>query len=159
MLSEFLKLIGITFLPFLELRASIPYGILKSGLNPIDVFIVCVLTNVLLGILIFLLLDKAVHIATKIRFIDRIYTKFVERTQKKIHRSVEKYGEFGIALFIGVPLPGSGVYSGALGAYLLGMSYKEFIKACIIGVMIAGIAVTIISLFAQESLGFLLKII
>ncbi|MBW2966912.1 small multi-drug export protein [Candidatus Woesearchaeota archaeon] len=159
MLREFLELIFITFLPFLELRASIPYGILKLQMNWIDVFIICVITNVLLGIFIFFLLDKFVHLIIKIKPIGRFYHKIVERTQKRIHKSVEKYGEFGVALFIGVPLPGSGVYSGALGAYLLGMSYRDFIKATIIGVMIAGTAVTLISLFAVESMGFLLKMI
>ena len=67
------------------------------------------------------------------------------RTQKNIQKSVDKYGELGVALFIGVPLPGSGVYSGALGAYVIGLNFKKFIIADIIGVLIAGTIVTIIS--------------
>ncbi|MBW2966898.1 hypothetical protein KY362_00270, partial [Candidatus Woesearchaeota archaeon] len=67
MIREILELIFITFLPFLELRASIPYGILKLQMNWIDVFIICVITNVLLGILIFFLLDKFVHLIIKIK--------------------------------------------------------------------------------------------
>jgi len=67
------------------------------------------------------------------------------RTQKNIQKYVDKYGELGVALFIGVPLPGSGVYSGALGAYVIGLKLKKFIIADIIGVLIAGTIVTIIS--------------
>ena len=49
-------------------------------------------------------------------------------------------------MFIGIPLPGSGVYSGALGSYLIGLKYKKFIIANIVGVVIAGIIVTLVVL-------------
>lgn len=153
---DILKLIVITLLPFLELRASIPYGIL-SGMHWLLVFIVCVITNIVLGILIFFLLDKFVHVVIRFRPLGKLYNMIVERTQKKIHTSVDKWGELGVALFIGVPLPGSGVYSGALGAYLLGLSYKKFIIANIIGVIIAGIAVTMIVVFGDGALSFFIK--
>ncbi|GAH86941.1 unnamed protein product, partial [marine sediment metagenome] len=65
---------------------------------------------------------------------------------RKIEPYVRKYGTFGVSLFIGLPLPGSGSYTGALGAYLLGLGYKKFVIANIIGVVIAGIIVTILTL-------------
>ena len=61
----------------------------------------------------------------------------------------EKYGIIGLALFIGVPLPGSGVYSGALGAYLLGFNFKDYFKAAVLGVLIAATIVTIVSIFGN----------
>jgi uncharacterized membrane protein len=157
MIREILELILVTLLPFLELRASIPYGILKLQMHWIDVFIICVITNIILGIIIYFLLDKFVHLVIKIKPIGKIYNKFVERTQKKIKPYVEKYGEIGVGLFIGIPLPGSGVYSGALGAYLLGLGYKKFIIACIVGCIIAGTAVTLIVLFGSGAWSFFLK--
>jgi uncharacterized membrane protein len=63
---------------------------------------------------------------------------------------VDKYGELGVAVFIGVPLPGTGVYSGALGSYLLGLNRRKFMIANIRGVVIAGAAVTAICLFVQR---------
>jgi len=159
MLYSILELIVITFLPFLELRASIPYGILKLNMHWLPVFIICVITNIVLGLIIFFLLDKCVHIVVKIKPLGKIYNKLVERTQKKIKKPVERWGELGVAAFIGVPLPGSGVYSGALAAYLLGMSYKKFIIANIIGVLIAGVAVTIIVLFGAGAWTFFIKAI
>jgi len=60
-------------------------------------------------------------------------------------------------LFIGIPLPGSGVYTGALGAYVLGFGYKRFIIASTIGVLIAGIIVTAIMLTGSELFHFLVK--
>jgi uncharacterized membrane protein len=157
MFREILELILVTFLPFLELRASIPYGILKLQMNWIDVFLICVITNIILGIIIYFLLDKLIHLVIRIKPIGRLYSKVVERTQKKVHKYVEKYGEIGVAIFIGIPLPGSGVYTGALGAYLLGLGYKKFIIACIVGVIIAGTAVTLITLFGANAWGLFIK--
>ncbi|MDD5086392.1 MAG: small multi-drug export protein [Candidatus Nanoarchaeia archaeon] len=157
MINDILKLIFITLLPFLELRASIPAGIIGGNISffgisisilrmPwLTVFIVCVITNIILGIIIYFMLDKFINFFLRFKIIEIPYKKIVLRTQRKIHPYVEKYGEIGVALFIGVPLPGSGVYTGALGAYVLGLKFKKFIVANIIGVLIAGIIVTIIS--------------
>ena len=72
---------------------------------------------------------------------------------------MDKYGEIGIALFIGIPLPGSGVYSGSLGANLIGLKYKKFIIANILGVLIAGIIVTIIVLSGNNAFSYFIKTI
>lgn len=145
-MNEILNLIWITFLPFLELRASIPYGILKANLDWALVFLVCVVTNIILGAVLYPLIDRIVRIVTRIGFIDSLYKMYVKRTQRGIEKYVGRYGELGVAIFIGIPLPGSGVYSGALAAYLIGLDYRKFIIADIIGVLIAGIIVTIVSL-------------
>jgi len=99
------------------------------------------------------------HIFLRIKFIDKIYQKYVERTQKKIHKYVKKYGEAAVAIFIGIPLPGSGSYSGALAAYLIGLGYKKFIIANIIGVLIAGVIVTLITLTGATAFNLFIKIL
>lgn len=157
MLNEILILIGITLLPFLELRASIPYGILKTDLSWPIVFMICVAANAVLGPLVYFFIDKILHLFLRIKRIERIWTRTVEKSQKKIHKYVEKYGWIGVALFIGIPLPGSGVYSGAIGSYLLGLGYKRFTMASIIGVLIAGIAVTAIVLLGVNGFGLFVK--
>jgi len=145
MINNLLYLIFITLLPFLELRASIPYGINVLKMPWFTVFIVCIIANIILGIIIYFLLDKFVHLFLRYKFFSKPYNHIVVKTQRKIQKYVDKYGELGVALFIGVPLPGSGVYSGALGAYVIGLKFKKFIIANIIGVLIAGTIVTIIS--------------
>ena len=67
-----ITLIFLTLLPFLELRASIPYGILNTDLNWVVVFFICVITNILLAPVIYLLLDKIIFIITKIKIIDKL---------------------------------------------------------------------------------------
>jgi uncharacterized membrane protein len=159
LLNNILLVIAITFLPFLELRASIPYGILILGMHWLPVFIIAVITNIILGPIVYFFIDKILHIFLRIRFIDKIYQKYVEKTQKKIHAYVEKYGEAAVAIFIGIPLPGSGSYSGALAAYLIGLGYKKFIIANIIGVLIAGIIVTAIVLTGSTAFSLFIKIL
>ena len=156
-MNEILNLIWITLLPFLELRASIPYGVFKTELSLLTIFLVCVITNIVLAPIVYFILDNIVGLFTKIKFIDRIYQKIVIRTQRRVHKYVEKYGVLGLALFIGVPLPGSGVYSGALAAYLLGFRKRDFFMAAVIGVLIAGTIVLLVSTAGNSALSFMIK--
>jgi uncharacterized membrane protein len=64
-----------------------------------------------------------------------------------------------VALFIGIPLPGTGSYSGALGAYLLGLGYRKFIIANVIGVLMAGTIVTAVVLGGVGAFRVLIRII
>jgi uncharacterized membrane protein len=159
MLIETVKLIGITFLPLLELRASIPYGIINGHLPWLMVVIICVIANIIIGIIYFYMVDIMFKLMLRIPVLNIFWEKKVEKTRKKIHAGVEKYGEYFLIIFIGIPLPGSGVYSGALGAYLLGMSFKKFLIANIIGVLIAAIAVTFAVLSGSEALKLFFKTI
>lgn len=150
MLKEIIIIIGMTFLPFLELRASIPYGIFKTDIHWALVFILAIVSNILLSFFVYIFVNYIMHLFLRIKYIKKLYDKYVSRTQNKIEPYINKYGKIGLALFIGVPLPGSGVYSGGLAAYLLGFNLKDYIKASIVGVIIAGIIVTILSLFGNK---------
>ena len=156
-MNEILNLVWITLLPFLELRASIPYGVFKTELSLLTIFLVCIVTNIILAPLVYFFYDNIVFLFLKIKFIDQIYQKLVGRTQKRVHKYVEKYGVLGLALFIGVPLPGSGVYSGALAAYLLGFRKRDFLLAAIIGVLIAGTIVLLVSTAGNGVFEFMIK--
>ena len=116
MFSEFLQLFFLTLVPWIELRGSIPYGI-ALGLNPILVLLFCIVVNILLLLPLFFFLDHLFPFIRHWAIIDKI----VMRVQTKSEKYVDRWGFVGLALFVGVPLPGSGVYSGALAAYLLGI--------------------------------------
>lgn len=146
MIQEMLLIIGLTLLPAFELRASIPYGIFFTDLHWTFVFVLAVLVNTLLGPLIYFLVDKVVHLFFFMKWFEKLYNKILKRSQKKIEKHVDKWGELGLALFIGIPLPGSGSYTGAIGAYVLGLSFKKFIIANLIGVLLAASVVTLICL-------------
>jgi uncharacterized membrane protein len=155
-MKSILILILITLIPTLELRASIPFGILKGDLPWWTVVIVCMITNMVLGPLVYLALDKGVGFLQRFAWLDRLYQRTVERTQRRIQKSVDRYGEIGVALFIGIPLPVTGSYSGALGAYLIGLGYRKFIVANLIGVLMAGAIVTAVVLSGVEAFRILI---
>jgi uncharacterized membrane protein len=123
------------------------------------VVLVCLVTNIVLGPLVYLFLDKVMGLLLRFEWLNRIYGRTVTRTQRRIQRSVDRYGEMGVALFIGIPLPGTGSYSGALGAFLLGLGYQRFIVANAIGVVMAGSIVTAVVLSGLEAFRILIKVI
>jgi uncharacterized membrane protein len=148
-LHNLLYVFLVTLLPWIELRGSIPLGI-ALGSPWLAVFAVAVATNVALGPLVFFALERLLPLARRARFVDALYKRVVVGVQRRAHRYVEKYGFFGIVFFVAVPLPGSGSWSGALAAFLLGVDWRRFALANAIGVAVAGVIVT------AASLGFLL---
>lgn len=165
MLKYWLLLVFITFLPLIELRFSIPVGILSGtislpggitlsgfGLNPLLVFATATLTNILLGFAIFNLV-YLFDLGLRKSRIRNPYSKFMDRAHRKLSPYVNRYGTFGVALFIGLPIPGSGVYMGSLGAFMLGLNKKQFYKATIIGVSMAATIVTFLTITGRTIFG------
>ena len=134
-----------TLLPLFELRWSIPFGI-YMGATWFWVAFVAIGANILLGPAIFFALHKFLDVALKVDFLRGFYERVVLKTQDRAKHYVDKYGVLGMALFVGLPLPGSGSYTGALGAFLLGFRFRHFLLANTIGVLFAGVLVTAISL-------------
>ncbi len=156
-----LVLVALTFVPALELRFSIPVGILAGsvalpffgtvsgfGLPWPYVLVVCVLANILLAAVFYWFLDTVVRrlLVPHWPWFKEAYTKQVAKAQRKIHAAVQRWGWLGLALFIAVPLPGSGVYTAGVAAYALGMGYKRYLAASVLGCVIAGTLVTLVTL-------------
>ncbi len=150
-------IVFLTLLPFLELRASIPYGVFETELSLLTIFIVAVVVNIVLAPVLYFLLNYAVQGVLRVPVLDRLYHKTIMRTRQRVHPYIEKYGVFGLTLFIAVPLPGSGVYSGALAAYILGFDFKDFLKAAVLGVLIAGVIVLSISVAGNSAWDIFVK--
>ncbi len=165
MIRQGVTLFLLTFFPFFELRASIPLGILDGrvdlpfhyyvqgfGMSWYLVFFICVSANILLGPLLYRLVGSGITFLRHVPFINRFYQWKVRRTHAQVAPLIHKYGPVGLALFIAVPLPGSGTYSGTLAAHILGLNKNEFFWANLVGVILAGILVTIVSLGVNSAL-------
>jgi len=154
MLVKILILVGVTFIPALELRASIPLGIFKYGdsMHWATVVAICVAANIALAFVFYWLLDTVIKwLRHHWAWFQRVYDRVVARAQRKIQKSVDRYGEWGVAVFIGVPLPGTGVITGAIASYALGLSRKKYYVASILGVLIAATAVTLVCLLGDAA--------
>lgn len=140
---EIIILILLAMAPIFELRASIPYG-LAIGMSFWIVLLLSIIFNLIAAVIAYLVIEYVIPILRKISWIDKLYKKWVIRTQKRAHKKVEQYGMLGLAIFIGLPVPGSGVWTGALAANILGINFRNFFKASTTGIMIAGLLVAII---------------
>jgi len=144
-IAPYLKLIFLTVLPYIELRGGIPLGI-GLGMDPLWVFIVCTGANLLIIFPIFLFLDLAFERFFRIGWIQRHVAEKVESVRRSGKRAVDRYGFPGLAVFVAIPLPGTGAYAGCLAAYLLRMDRRKAQIAIALGVLGAGIMVALASL-------------
>lgn len=138
-LLDYLWNVLITLIPGIELRGSIPAGAALS-LNPYTVFIAAVITNIVLIPIIFIVLDLFWLKLAKYK----ICRKAMERIWNKTHKRVRKHGYIALTLFVAIPLPITGAYTGSLIAWLLEMDRKKAFVAIAAGVLIAGVLVTMI---------------
>ena len=141
-MRDWLYLVLVTFLPGIELRGSIPLGILQFKFNPLKVFLILTIANILIIPLVFLFWDFALFLARKSKFIDNYLMKLDKRSRKVI----EKYGFWGLTFFVAIPLPGTGAYTGAFIAELFDMDKRKAFWAILLGVLFAGIVVTVMSM-------------
>lgn len=134
----------LSILPIAELRGGIPYAIF-NGMGPLPAFLLCVAVNCLAGPIVFLFLDTFHKLFLRFQGYRRLFNRLIERSRKRVADAVEKYGYWGLAVFVGIPLPITGAYTGALGAWILGMKRSKSILFICIGVCMAGIVVTTVA--------------
>lgn len=156
-ISDLLQIVLITLIPALELRASLPYAILSLGMPWYWAFLFVVCVNIILAPVVFYALKFFLDLVIKVPVFKRIYEHSLHKVQEKIQPKVEKYGFWGLAIFIGIPLPGSGVYTGALAAFVLDIKPRQFILASVVGVLIAALIVLIAVLSGAELLSWIIK--
>ncbi len=146
----------LALLPISELRGAIPYA-LSQGYSIYYVYPWCVLLNALVAPLVFIFLST-IHVwMNRFAWYHRRVNPFIERARQKVSAQVEKYGYLGIMLFVAIPLPVTGAYTGTLGAWILGLSRRRTIIAVFAGVLISGIIVSLVSILGIEAFSFFTK--
>ena len=146
--------IFLSLLPVSELRGGIPVAI-AQGVNPWVAFAACTFANMLVAPIVFFFLEFVHHKLMPIKFYKKTFDWFLERARKKAHKTIEKYGYVGLAIFVAVPLPGTGAYTGALVAWFFGMKPGKSIASIALGVLAAGIIVTAIMMAGWSAFGLL----
>ena len=132
----------VSMLPVLELRGGILVGALL-GMKLLPNFCIAFLGNILPIPFILLLIEKILQ-ALKKTPLNKL-ALWVEGKAEKKKGSIEKYGYWGILLFVGIPLPGTGAWTGALIASLLHMDRKKVFPYILLGVLLAGVIMTVLS--------------
>ncbi len=138
-MRDLLVVAALTLVPWIELRGAIPAGV-ALGEPALTVWAVAVAVNGALALPAWWVLDAGYE-----RWLSRWapVRRQVERVRRSGERYVRRYGLVGLALFVAVPLPGTGAYAGAALAWLLGLPRGPALAAIACGVAVAGAVVTL----------------
>lgn len=135
-----INLILYTFLlsisPLGEGRVGIPYGIL-NGLNPILAFFVGLAANLLIFPIMMFLIDAFNAKLWPYKFYKKQNIRLIRRAKKGVGAQIQKYGFWGLMIFVMIPLPATGAYLGTIAAYVFKLKRKEAFVATSMGVTIS----------------------
>ena len=141
MIRTYLLTVILSLIPISELRGSIPFAYF-NGVPLWQAFLIGVITNALVPFIGFLFFNTLHILLDKWGFYHKLFEKTVARARKKVGEKVGKYGLLGLMLFVAIPLPITGAWTGTIGAWVLGLDRKRSYFFIILGVLIAGIVVT-----------------
>ena len=155
-LRTLLVTLALCLLPISELRGGLPFA-LSSDVPLLLAYPICVGANALVAPLVYLFLSSLHRLLERWGPYRRLFDRLVERSRRKVHAKVEKYGYAGLILFVAIPLPITGAYTGTLGAWILGMDRRKTILAVLAGVLIAGIVVATVFTLGIKALYLFIK--
>lgn len=144
-IPDWLVVFIISLFPILECRLGMFTAIVLLEMNPFVGFIISFIGNILPIPFILLLINWIFEILKKVPVINKLVFWLEDKTLKKRDK-IDKYGIWGLLLFVAIPLPGTGGWTGALLASLLHLDKKKSFGVISIGVFIAGLIITILSL-------------
>lgn len=135
----------ISILPILELRGGLIAASLLN-VSPLTGYIVSIIGNTLPVPFILLFINKILDWMgkSKIKWMNKL-SKWLDKKARKHKDSIEKYGYLGLILFVGVPLPGTGAWTGCLAASVLNMDKKKSFISIMLGIIMASIIMMLIS--------------
>ena len=156
MLKKYLFVFFVSMVPLIELRGAIPFAE-GFGLPFVQYYIIAIIGNMLPVPFIYFFARKFLIWGAKQKKIGKICTLFLEKGEKAGQKLVAKTGRSGLRmallLFVGIPLPGTGAWTGTLGASFLDMGFKSTTFSVALGVMLAGIIMTVVSLTGLHIFG------
>ncbi len=147
MIIHYLIIFFISMVPLIELRGAIPYAV-GFGLPLVPSYIICILGNMLPVPIIFLFARKVLEWGAEKPVIGKFFTFCLEKGHKGGVKLQEKAGKglfVALLLFVGIPVPGTGAWTGTLAASLLDMDFKSSVIAVLLGVVLAGAIMGLLS--------------
>jgi len=141
MLKNYIIAFFISMVPLIEIRLALPYA-LAVGIDELHAYIICVIGNMLPVPVIFFFARKVLEWGKDKKVIGRFFSFCLEKGHKGGVKLKEKAGRglfFALLLFVGIPLPGTGAWTGTLAASILDMEFKKSVLAVMLGVILAAL--------------------
>lgn len=152
MLGKLLLSFLISISPLGEMKAGLPLAILKYGLNPWVAFLFCLAGNLLIFPLVDYLMTTFGPMVFKSRKTKERALKFRLHTKKRTNGLMQKYGFWGLMVFVMIPLPGTGAYLGTIASYAFDIDKTKAFKAISLGVIGSGIIMQIVTILTQKGI-------
>ena len=155
MLKKYLICFFVSMVPLIELRGAIPFAV-GFDLPLLPSYIVCVIGNMVPVPVIYLFARKVLEWGADKPVIGKFFTWCLQKGHKGGQKLREKAGRglfVALMLFVGIPLPGTGAWTGTLAASLLDMDFKSSVTAVLLGVVLAGIIMGVASTGVFSALG------
>ena len=143
-----LAVVLLSMIPITELRASIPIGIEVYGLAVWKVWILAVLGDFLPALVILYFLPIMHDWVVKRKFFGPVLTRELKKAEKKFEGRYAKYGAIALIIFVGIPLPFTGSWTGSLASFVFNIPLKKSWYLILIGVCLSATLVTLITLSA-----------
>lgn len=140
-------------LPISELRGAIPVAIGVYGMDPLSAYALAVFGNLLPVVPLLLFLGPVSDWLRRYRLFDIFFTWLFARTRRNHNERFEKYGILALTLFVAVPLPVTGAWTGCAAAFVFGIKFRHAFPAILAGVLIAGVVVTLVTLMGIGAVG------
>ncbi|MFH1426147.1 MAG: small multi-drug export protein [Candidatus Kerfeldbacteria bacterium] len=146
-IPEQLAVIVIAMLPIFELRGAIPAGIGGYDMAWWTVALLAVVGNMIPVFFILLFIEPVSDFLRKhSALMEKFFSWLFERTRRKFYKKHARWGDLALILFVAIPLPVTGAWTGSLAAWLFGIPFKKALPLIFIGVIIAATIVTALSL-------------
>ena len=149
MLKKYLLCFLVSMVPLIELRGGVPIAV-GLGLDYFTALAVCVVGNMLPVPIIYFFARKVLEWGKDKKYIGKFFTYCIEKGEHGGQRLMAKTGRGGLflalLLFVGIPLPGTGAWTGTLAASFLNMGFKSTTAAVCLGVIIAGIIMGVVTM-------------
>lgn len=146
MLNSYLQTLFSAMTPVGELRLAIPLALGKLGLGWPEAYFLSVLGNLIPVVFLLLFLEKAsVWLSRHSHLFHKFFQWLFTRTRNRISGRYQTYGYLALVIFVAIPLPLTGAWSGAAAAYLLGIPFGRAFGLIALGVAMAGVVVTVAS--------------
>lgn len=170
MFKKYLIVFLISMVPLIELRGAIPVALSPSdmtffgslhgmGLPLVPAYITCIIGNMVPVPIIFLFARRVLEWGATKKGIGKFFGFFLEKGHKGGEKLKARAGKglfLALLLFVGIPLPGTGAWTGTLAASILDMDFKSSVLAALLGVILAGVIMGLVSAGLFAGLGAIL---
>lgn len=134
-----LRIMILAAIPIIEQKAAIPIGIV-AGLPVWEVYVITLIGAIIPSPIIIWFIEHIFTYLKRYPALEKVVTHFEEKTRAK-SGNIEKYKLLGLFIFVAIPLPGTGVWTGSLASVLLGLSKKEAVMTVFMGAAVSGLLI------------------